>query len=147
MVNNLCKSLGAKLPHPKYFNPDSVHTIESLDSQNHSPIASTSKLQPDYIYSFPLPSDLISEETEEFLRELGFGYRSRYVYETSLLLLEKAKEKELHYDDWLHTLTKLELDDAREILLQFLGVGRKVADCVLLFGLQHRDVVPVDTHV
>ena len=32
-------------------------------------------------------------------------------------------------------------------LLAFTGVGQKVADCVALFSLDRRDVVPVDTHV
>ncbi|GAA5875586.1 hypothetical protein JCM3774_006110 [Rhodotorula dairenensis] len=36
---------------------------------------------------------------------------------------------------------------AREKLLEFKGVGRKVADCVLLFGLGWSETVPVDTHV
>jgi hypothetical protein len=35
----------------------------------------------------------------------------------------------------------------REQLLQFAGVGPKVADCVALFSLEQHDVVPVDTHV
>lgn len=36
---------------------------------------------------------------------------------------------------------------AREKLLDFKGVGRKVADCILLFGLGWSETVPVDTHV
>lgn len=36
---------------------------------------------------------------------------------------------------------------AREKLLEFKGVGRKVADCILLFGLGWSETVPVDTHV
>ncbi|GAA5989350.1 hypothetical protein JCM10908_001273 [Rhodotorula pacifica] len=36
---------------------------------------------------------------------------------------------------------------AREKLLKFKGVGRKVADCILLFGLGWSETVPVDTHV
>eukprot|EP00923_Selenidium_pygospionis_P047746 GHVN01082376.1.p1 GENE.GHVN01082376.1~~GHVN01082376.1.p1 ORF type:complete len:104 (+),score=3.99 GHVN01082376.1:560-871(+) len=32
-------------------------------------------------------------------------------------------------------------------LLQYRGVGRKVADCISLYAFDKRDVVPVDTHV
>lgn len=39
------------------------------------------------------------------------------------------------------------MPEAREKLMSFMGVGRKVADCVLLFGLGYSEVVPVDTHV
>jgi N-glycosylase/DNA lyase len=35
----------------------------------------------------------------------------------------------------------------RELLVQLQGVGRKVADCVLLFALDGRNVVPIDTHM
>ncbi|CUE77067.1 8-oxoguanine DNA glycosylase, putative [Bodo saltans] len=38
-------------------------------------------------------------------------------------------------------------DKQRELLLQLHGVGRKVADCVLLFALGGRNVVPIDTHM
>jgi N-glycosylase/DNA lyase len=36
---------------------------------------------------------------------------------------------------------------AREALLDLSGVGEKVADCVLLFGLGHREAFPVDVWV
>ena len=39
------------------------------------------------------------------------------------------------------------LDAARKELLTFYGVGPKVADCVLLFGLGHTDAFPVDVWI
>lgn len=38
-------------------------------------------------------------------------------------------------EKWLMTLRDLETSAAREELLNFVGVGRKVADCVLLMSL------------
>ena len=38
----------------------------------------------------------------------------------------------------------LPLDEARTRLMALPGVGRKVADCVLLFGLGRWDAFPVD---
>lgn len=38
-------------------------------------------------------------------------------------------------------------ENQRELLLQLHGVGRKVADCVLLFALGGRNLVPIDTHM
>ena len=35
---------------------------------------------------------------------------------------------------------------ARAALCELAGVGRKVADCVLLFGYAYDGCVPVDTH-
>jgi N-glycosylase/DNA lyase len=38
-------------------------------------------------------------------------------------------------EKWLKALRELKIADAREELLKFMGVGRKVADCVLLMSL------------
>jgi N-glycosylase/DNA lyase len=83
------------------------------------------------------------------LRSAGFGYRDAYVTRTASLVCEMAKEA--GYGDiveaWLENISKLTETEAREVLLTFSGVGPKVADCILLFGLGFEDVVPVDTHV
>lgn len=38
-------------------------------------------------------------------------------------------------------------ETARETLLRYRGIGEKIADCVCLFGLGHREAFPIDTHV
>jgi N-glycosylase/DNA lyase len=50
-------------------------------------------------------------------------------------------------NDWLLGLRQLPYEEVRDKLLQLMGVGRKVADCVALFSLDKTDAVPVDTHV
>ena len=71
--------------------------------------------------------------------------------ETAVLLEKNAKEAGVGTDEYLDGLRegKLEggLEEARRRLMEFMGVGRKVADCVALFGLGWKEVVPVDTHV
>ena len=47
----------------------------------------------------------------------------------------------------LDHLRHIPFADARQALLEFSGVGFKVADCIALFGLGHDAVVPIDTHV
>lgn len=39
------------------------------------------------------------------------------------------------------------LEHARETLLQYDGIGNKIADCICLFGLGHHQAFPIDTHV
>jgi N-glycosylase/DNA lyase len=110
-------------------------------------------------HDFPQPDALTSPGVEAHLRELGFGYRAKYLAKTALTV---AKEKP---PGWLSSLSnnsnvedkKETFDfhlggrpgyrDAHEALLELQGVGPKVADCVCLMGLGWGDAVPVDTHV
>ena len=38
-------------------------------------------------------------------------------------------------------------ETAHQELCQFPGVGPKLADCIALFGLDHGEAVPIDTHI
>lgn len=86
------------------------------------------------VYEFPTPEQL-SEATEEELRELGIGYRAKYIVETVKQFEEVEEEK----------IREMGYTDAREHLKQFYGVGDKVADCVLLFSLGFYEACPIDT--
>ena len=145
MVRKLCEALGEKLPHPTSFSHTTIHDADSLRS--YVPTLLT-KSTP-HLYAFPLPSRLTPESTDDLLRELGFGYRSRYVNLSAILLVEKAAEAKMTTSEWLDGLSegRMEVGKARTALLEFIGVGRKVADCVLLFGLGFKGIVPIDTHV
>jgi N-glycosylase/DNA lyase len=44
----------------------------------------------------------------------------------------------------LEDFRKCSYEEALEILLQFYGVGPKVADCFLLYGVGRMDAAPVD---
>lgn len=84
---------------------------------------------------FPTQEEL-SEATEDQLRELGIGYRAKYIVET-LDILE---------DDFNHSeLDSMNYEDAREYMKQLYGVGDKVADCVLLFSKKFHQAYPLDT--
>ena len=84
--------------------------------------------------AFPTVSEMAAQSVE-FYSGIGAGYRDKYLYETANMLLT--------YD--LSTLNGLNSDNARKELLKFMGIGPKVADCILLFGLKRGDVFPVDT--
>ena len=71
----------------------------------------------------------------ELYTSIGAGYRDKYLSATAKMLLS--------YD--LDYLTRLDSQQARAELLKFMGVGPKVADCIMLFGLRRSDVFPVDT--
>lgn len=148
MITKLCIQLGSPLPHPSSFDDSTVHTSTSLAA---IPSKITSTPVPLHLHSFPPPTALISDTTEQLLRDLGFGYRAPYIHSSSLLLLQLARDRNITPHQYLESLRSgnLEggLEKAREKLMEFKGVGRKVADCVSLFGLGYHEVVPVDTHV
>lgn len=96
-------------------------------------------------FSFPGPQVLSLPEVEGRLRELGFGYRAKYIASTAKMF---ADSKWPHISlERLESLRTRPFAEAHEFLLQLTGVGPKVADCICLMALDKHDVVPVDTHV
>lgn len=89
-------------------------------------------------HAFPTPEQLAAR-TEDELRELKLGYRAPYVQRTA----EMVAGGEAHPDEALG----LAYEDARKSLTRFVGVGDKVADCVLLFSLGFLEAVPLDTWI
>ncbi|MBQ7977158.1 MAG: hypothetical protein IJ301_00965 [Clostridia bacterium] len=88
-------------------------------------------------YSFPTLKDLSNATIEDF-QEFGCGYRSGYLVDTIKILNET---------DFLERVQKMDTKQARRELLTLKGVGPKVADCILLFGMNRFDVFPVDTWI
>jgi N-glycosylase/DNA lyase len=89
-------------------------------------------------YTFPTVEKL-ANASEGGLRECGLGYRAKYVQATA----KKICEEKIN----LESLKDLTYLDARNALLEFSGVGLKVADCVLLFSLGKFEAFPVDVWV
>lgn len=98
-------------------------------------------------YSFPDAASLAtSPEVETRLRELGFGYRAKYIYQTALKFMDDEEYPDITLKS-LHNMREQDYETAHEFLLQLTGVGPKVADCICLMALDKHDIVPIDTHV
>ncbi len=90
-------------------------------------------------YTFPTIDELSQASVKE-LKDLGLGFRDRYVYETT----KKIKEGKIN----LENLKQEPTNEVRKQLLTLTGVGPKVADCIMLFStLKRFDVFPVDVWV
>lgn len=89
-------------------------------------------------YTLPEPEKLAKAEVTN-LAKCNLGYRAKYVAET-------AKRIYKSNFDFQH-LRDLPYEKAREALLNFSGVGLKVADCILLFSLGKLEAFPVDIWV
>lgn len=90
------------------------------------------------LYAFPRV-ETIAKASEEKLRECKMGFRAKYLKQTAeKIVREKIDLRELSY---------LPYDKARETLLSFPGVGRKIADCVMLFSLGFNRAFPIDVWI
>ncbi|MEF8827613.1 MAG: DNA glycosylase [Haloarcula sp.] len=88
--------------------------------------------------AYPTPAAL-AETSEARLRDLGLGYRAPYVQRTAEMVAGGEADPE--------DAVGLDYEEARESLTRFVGVGDKVADCVLLFSLGYLEAVPLDTWI
>jgi N-glycosylase/DNA lyase len=89
-------------------------------------------------YAFPTPAALAKATANE-LADCGLGYRVKYVSETAKMVCENGFEFE--------HLKNIGYEEAKGELLNFPGVGPKVADCVLLFSLEKLEAFPVDVWI
>ena len=89
-------------------------------------------------YTFPR-AEKLSQATEEELRELKLGYRSKYICQTAKMIAGGEID--------LDALKEMEYTGARTELMRLSGIGGKVADCICLFALHQMDAFPVDTHI
>lgn len=88
--------------------------------------------------AFPSASTLAALSEAE-LRQCKMGFRAPY--------LLKAAQQVANGKLDLTKLSSLPVEVAREHLMQLPGVGRKIADCVLLFAYGFQAAFPVDVWV
>ena len=86
---------------------------------------------------FPFPGpEAVARLSEQDLRALGCGYRAGYL----VCAARSAAQGKLDFE----RLRRLPLPEARLELTALPGVGPKVADCALLYGLHRLDAFPMD---
>ena len=88
-------------------------------------------------YTFPAADKLACAEVAK-LKELGCGYRDKYIVATAKAIVNGF---DLNIVDNLDTIA------GNKKLCELMGVGEKVADCILLFAYQKYDAFPVDTWI
>ncbi|MFP3279201.1 MAG: hypothetical protein RXP92_02745 [Candidatus Micrarchaeota archaeon] len=83
--------------------------------------------------SFPGPDAIVGKE----ITVCGAGFRGKYILEIARLY-----DKEL-FDSY----ALLPYEEAKKELMQYKGIGDKVADCILLMGYKKLEAFPIDTWV
>lgn len=89
-------------------------------------------------YLFPQYKDLKDVSIEDF-RECKVGFRDKYLKS----MVDKLNNDEINLDEFY----KLDTKEALNKLMENVGIGPKVASCILLFAYQKYDVFPIDTWV
>ena len=88
-------------------------------------------------YAFPT-LDEMKNIPLEFFRDIKCGYRDKYLYNTIQAISGG-------FD--INKIYSMDTNEARKYLSTLMGVGPKVADCILLFGYHKTDVFPTDTWI
>jgi N-glycosylase/DNA lyase len=83
-------------------------------------------------FGFPRPQCI---QNNLQMKEVGAGFRTSFLVKAHQYIDEKR----------LHQLKELPLKEARQCLMDVPGVGRKIADCVLLYSLEFSEAFPIDT--
>ena len=110
-------------------------------------------------YTFPTPL-AIKNATLEDIQGTGASFRSKYIVDTIKKVNEAIEVKEdmeknpnkyserpeiLDFD--LEYIKSLNDDECHVALQKFMGVGAKVADCIMLFSMAKHSAFPVDVWV
>lgn len=89
-------------------------------------------------YLFPKLDRLVNLSLEDF-RKCKVGFRDKYL----VGIIESINNGSFD----LNMIDILNTEEALQYLINFKGIGMKVASCILLFSYQKFDVYPVDTWV
>lgn len=89
-------------------------------------------------YAFPTAEDLADVDENDYAA-LGVGYRAPYLCDA----VKKVVRGEINPD----RIAQMSSADAERELRKIVGVGPKVAACILLFGFAKYDAFPIDVWV
>ena len=92
----------------------------------------------DVYYSFP-SIEKMSTLSKDDLGVIRAGFRDKYIIDAVF----KFQRGELSAD----ALYKMTTPEAKKALMTISGVGKKVSDCIALFGLKRADSFPVDVWI
>ena len=89
-------------------------------------------------FTFP-DAEKIASLTENDLSPLRAGFRNKYILDAA----KKLAQGKISLD----SIERMPIEQAREELMKIKGVGKKVAECTLLYGFGRVEAFPVDVWV
>ena len=89
-------------------------------------------------YTFPGP-EVLAQVSENSVRELGLGFKGPRVIAAARRVTDNPGE--------LERLREIPYPDTKRRLMEYEGIGPKIADCVCLMALDKLEAFPVDRHI
>jgi len=86
------------------------------------------------VYDYPNFPE-IRKIGEEYLRELGFGFRAKYIYEVA---------NRFESDEELEELNNMSNEELEKFLLKLYGIGLKTSNCIMLYSYCRYESFPID---
>ncbi len=93
------------------------------------------KIESKEFFIFP-EAKVISKASISDILSCGVCYRAKAIKNASDMVIKN----EINFEN----LKKMNYHDAKQELLKVLGIGNKVADCILLFSLEKSEAFPLD---
>jgi len=90
------------------------------------------------VHTFP-SAERVAAITEEDLRCCKMGFRAPYLRASAQMIARGDLD--------LSGIARLDVENARGELMRLPGVGRKIADCVLLFAYHFQEAFPLDVWI
>jgi len=109
-------------------------TIENICRSYGNPI----NFKGETYYTFPSP-DVLARISEEELMLTKCGYRARFIIETAKIIADGKFD--------LYNFYEKSAGEIRTHLVTLPGVGRKVADCIMLYSMRKFDAFPIDVWI
>lgn len=117
---------------------NNIKRIKGITERLCRDFGGTTELDGERFFTFPTPERLAAL-AESDLASLRCGYRAAYIIAAARAVAEGALD--------LDELISANYHEAKAVLLTLPGVGEKVANCVVLFGLGHMEAFPIDVWI
>ncbi len=115
--------------------PKIKKTIERLSEAGGENLGSYRGME---CYSFPDIKSIHNMQQQD-IENCKAGYRAKYIKDSCGMIVSGDLD--------IQNLKTMDANESRKELLRLSGVGPKVADCIMLFGLQKYGAFPVDVWV
>ena len=131
MVITFCLATATNIPRIKWM----VQSIREAYGIKH--VQSMREVGKVVWYEFPTPESILANPKK--LDNCKLGYRKNVIIDICQDIV----------DGWLdlNLVGQLSYEAAKQYLMQFNGIGPKVADCICLYGYHFAQAFPVDTHI